>query len=54
MASCSRGQPLEESESEMDCSDSSDSDFLESEIDGKKVKFCKKKLMHGSILELMS
>ena len=38
MASCSGGQPLDESESDMDYSEMSDSDFLESETDGKKAK----------------
>ena len=35
MASCSGGQPIDETESGMEYSESSDFDFLESETEGK-------------------
>ena len=40
MASCSWGQPPDEFESDMDSSGLSDSEFLDSESEGKKFSFC--------------
>ena len=44
MASCSGGQAHDETESGMDYSEFSDSDFLESETEGKKFSYFKNSL----------